>query len=145
MSGVFVDTSALIALLDRTDPRRPAVTATFAANRQAALATHGYVVAESLAVARRRFGAAGELALLDDVLPAIAVIPVDTELHDRAIGAHRAALPSSISFVDRVSLALIAREGFRSVIALDPDLATPGAPVLPAATQVSDPEESGRS
>jgi len=51
-----VDTSALIALLDRADPRHEAVRSTFLDLADRELVTHGYVVAETLAVARRRFG-----------------------------------------------------------------------------------------
>ena len=49
VSRVFVDTSALLALIDRADPQHPAVRGAFARLSDAERVTHGYVVAESLA------------------------------------------------------------------------------------------------
>lgn|GEM_PF-1424696 len=131
MSRVLVDSSALLTLLDGDDPRQEATRAAFADRRDDELVTHGYVVAESLAVARRRFGPAATASLIDDLLPSISVIAIDTTLHAEALRAYRASLPSGTSFVDQVSLALIEREGITTVLALDPDLARGGATVVP--------------
>lgn len=133
MNRVFVDTSALLALIDADDPRQADVLAEFAARRDDELVTHGYVVAESLAVARRRFGVEGTVTLLDDVLPPITVLPVDAELHEAAQQAYRASLPSATSFVDQVSLAVIERDFITVALALDPDLSMPGLTLLPRA------------
>lgn len=131
VSRVFVDTSAILALLDADDPRQAAVAAAFAERRDDELVTHGYVVAESLAVARRRFGVEGAVTLLDDVLPPIVVLPVGLDAHEAARRAYRASLPSATSFVDQVSLEILRREGIATVLALDPDLATPGSTLVP--------------
>ena len=108
-----------------------AVAAEFAARRDDELLTHGYVVAESLAVARRRFGLEGTVTLLDDVLPPITLLPVDLQLHAAAQQAYRASLPGATSFVHLVSLALIKREGIGAALALDPDLSLPGVTLFP--------------
>lgn len=131
VSRVFVDSSALLALLDGDDPRQNSVKAAFADHREAELVTHGYVVAESLAVARRRLGIEATVSLLDDVLPPIEILPVDAELHAAAQRLYRASLPSPTSFVDQVSLELMARDGITAALALDPDLAQSGVTVLP--------------
>lgn len=131
VNRVFVDTSALLALLDADDPRQAEVVAAFAARRDDALVTHGYIVAESLAVVRRRFGVEGTVTLLDDVLPPIAVLQIDPDLHDVAQRAYRSSLPSGTSFVDQVSLQVISREGISVALALDPDLSTPGVTLFP--------------
>lgn len=133
VSRVFVDTSALLALLDADDPRQADVVGAFAAFRDDELVTHGYVVAESLAVVRRRLGVEATVVLLDDVLPALDLLPVDVEVHAAALREYRASLPSATSFVDRVSLAVMAREGITTALALDPDLARPGLALLPSA------------
>lgn len=131
MSRVFVDTSALLVYLDGDDPRRPAVRDAFAAHARDEFVTHGYVVAETIAVARRRFGVDGAIALVDEVLPLLDVLSVEHPDHDAAMSAYRASLPSGTSFVDRVSFQIIGRERIRTVIALDPDFLATGATVLP--------------
>lgn len=131
MTRTFVDTSALIALLDADDPRHGPVRTAFADHREDEFVTHGYVVAESLAVVRRRLGVDAAIALLDDVLPTIGLLAVDNDLHAEALRQYRAALPSATSFVDRVSLALIERESIPTALVLDPDFATAGLETIP--------------
>lgn len=135
MTRVLVDTSALLALLDRADPRHAAVRDAFAGLRDADMLTHGYVIAESLAVARRRFGVDGAIALLDDIMPLIEVLPVEPELHLRVQRSYRQALPSSVSFVDRMSLAVIERDSLDAVLATDADFRAAGVPVVPPVTE----------
>ena len=84
MTRVLVDTSALLAFLDADDPRHRAVVDTFAKLAGDEMLTHGYVVAESLAVTRRRLGLGATISLLDEVLPALEILPVDGALHDTA-------------------------------------------------------------
>lgn len=132
MIQVFVDTSALMALLDADDPRQGSVRDAFADHRADHLVTHGYVVAESLAVARRRLGVEGAVALLDEVLPSITVLPVDLALHTVALSRYRASLPSAVSFVDQVSFAVMSEASIRTAIALDADFVGAGITVVPA-------------
>ena len=131
MTKVFVDTSAILALLDRADPQHAAVRAAFAGLAEADLMTHGYVVAESLAVARRRFGVEGAMALLDDVLPVIDIVGVEPDLHRRVQAVYRLSLPSGISFVDRLSFAVVEREAADAVFATDADFRALGVPLIP--------------
>lgn len=135
MTRVFVDTSALLALLDRADPRHAAVRDAFAGLRDAELLTHGYVIAESIAVARRRFGVDGAIALIDDLLPVIELVSVEPDLHQRVQHSYRRALPSGVSFVDRMSFAVIERDSVDAALATDADLLAAGVPVLPPVTE----------
>jgi predicted nucleic acid-binding protein len=131
VSRILVDTSALLALLDADDPRQSAVRAAFAEHPDDDLVTHGYVIAESIAVARRRLGVDGVISLLDDVLPAISVLPVDPTAHAMAQTRYRAALPSSVSFVDQVSFVVIEQEAIEMALVLDSDFIRPGLTVIP--------------
>jgi predicted nucleic acid-binding protein len=131
VTDTFVDTSALIALLDARDPRHPAVLASFRSATDDRLVTHGYVVAEAIAVARRRFGLDAAIALIDQALPALDTLPVTIEQHDEALRRHRASLPSGTSFVDQVSFVLIGSLGIGRALALDADFAALGIEVLP--------------
>lgn len=132
MSRVFVDTSALLTLLDRSDARHEAARACLEGLADAELVTHGYVVAESMAVVRRRFGVDGAITLLDDLLPAIDVHAVDAAVHAAAIARYRASLPSGTSFVDQVSFEFMARETIDAAFAFDADFVSAGVTVIPS-------------
>ena len=132
MNRILVDTTALLALLDADHPHQESVRAAFAEHPDGELVTHGYVVAESIAVARRRLGIDGVIALLYAVLPAIELLPVDPVTHATAQARYRASLPSGVSFVDQVSLAVIERDAIATALVLDPDFNRPGLTVIPA-------------
>jgi predicted nucleic acid-binding protein len=132
VSRVFVDSSALLALLDRADPRHQATRDAFAGLSDDELVTHGYVVAETVAVARRRFGVEGVIALLDDLLPVITILPVERALHAAAQTRYRESLPSGTSFVDQVSFTVIEHEAIEVAFALDLDFEAVGISVIPA-------------
>jgi Predicted nucleic acid-binding protein, contains PIN domain len=131
VSRVFVDSSALLTLLDRADPRHDAARVCLLELADADLVTHGYVVAESLAVARRRFGVDGAIALIDDLLPAIDVLAVEPAVQAAAMARFRSSLPSGTSFVDQVSMELMSREAIETAFVFDADFITAGIRVIP--------------
>lgn len=124
---VFVDTSALYALLDRTDPMHDRANAGLSKLREAnaQLVAHRYVEVESIALVQRRLGARALLSLLDDVLGIVEMRQVGPDLHSEAIAALRAA-PSTASLVDQVSFALMRREHIAVAFAFDRDFANQG-------------------
>lgn len=128
---LFVDTSGIIALVDSDDVAHAGAVAAFSLGRGEPLVTHAYVVIETLAVARRRFGTAVAADLVDRVLPALAVHAVDSQLHASALLAFRETIESSVSLVDRTSFAFMRREGIGRAIALDVDFRTAGFETLP--------------
>jgi predicted nucleic acid-binding protein len=131
VNRVLVDTSALLALLDGDDPRHERVRDCLATLVDMDLVTHGYVVAESIAVTRRRFGIGGVVTLLDELLPVVELVAVDPATHTLAQARFRESLPSGTSFVDQVSIAVMERDAIGTAFALDPDLARPGLTLLP--------------
>ena len=128
---LFVDTSGILALIDRDDRSHVGTAEAFALGRSQPLVTHAYVVVETLAVARRRFGATVAADIVDRVLPAIEVTPVDADLHATALAAFRESVDSSVSLVDRTSFAFMRREDVARAIALDADFRTAGFETLP--------------
>lgn len=131
--SVFVDTSALYALLSRTDENhRPAAAAFPGLRRRGSLITHNYVVVEAAALVHRRLGGAAVRALLDELLAPIEVLWVDPGLHAVAQAAFLAgARRRGISLVDRVSFETMRRHGIGSAFAFDPDFASEGFELIP--------------
>ena len=128
---LFVDSSGILALVDRDDPAHAEVVEAFTLGRSEVLATHAYVIVETLAVARRRYGPAVTADLIDRVIPALDVVPVDADLHATAVAAFRDTVESSVSLVDRASFAFMRRAGIERAIALDADFRTAGFETLP--------------
>jgi predicted nucleic acid-binding protein len=128
---IFVDTSALLAFLDRDAEQHERVRASMAQvlhHRDAI--THNYVLVESEALAHRRLGGRAVRALLEDLVPALKIVWVDAELHDAAIAAHLRALRRRSSLVDHVSFELMRRLDLRTALALDDDFAREGFELL---------------
>lgn len=128
---LFVDSSGILAFVDRDDPAHAGVVAAFERGRREPLITHAYVVVETLAVARRRYGPVVAADLIDRVFPALDVAPVDTQLHADALAAFRESVEWSVSLVDRTSFAFMRRAGIERAIALDVDFRSAGFETLP--------------
>jgi len=106
---VFVDTSALYALLDRDDAHHREAAQVFAGllRRRVPLHTHAYEVVESLALAQRRLGMEAARALVHDLLGVVRVAPVDEALHQAALTATLASGRRDVSLVDWASFLFI--------------------------------------
>ena len=122
---VFVDTSALLAILDEDDREHSEAADTFRGLMESAeLVTHNYVLVESLALVRRRLGGAAAIQLYDRILPAIDTIWVDEALHQAAMAAFRAA--GSASLVDHVSFEVMRREELDTAFTFGTDFEAQG-------------------
>lgn len=75
------------------------------------------------------------IALLDDILPVVEIVAVEPELRLRVQARYRHSLPSGISFVDRVSFAVIEREAIDAVFATGVDFRATGVPLIPASAE----------
>jgi predicted nucleic acid-binding protein len=87
--SVFVDTSALLALLDADDPHHANAVAAWErlADEGSALVTTNYVVVETIAVVRHRLGLAAVRTLLHEVMPLIDTGFIDAATHGAATTA----------------------------------------------------------
>jgi predicted nucleic acid-binding protein len=129
----FVDTSALLAFLDRDAAQHARVVASIAeilAERRAI--THSYVLVETEALVHRRLGNRVARRFLEDVVPILQVVWVDADLHGAAVSAHLQTLRRGSSLVDHVSFELMHRRGLRIALALDRDFAREGFELVPA-------------
>lgn len=124
--SVFVDTSALYALLDAGDSNHERAVRTSERLLGEELVTHCYVVVELVSLVRRRLGPEAAARLIDEVLPALDITDVDASLRSRALAAFRAATGSAVSLVDRTSFEFMRERGMRRVWAMDSDFAAEG-------------------
>lgn len=118
---VFVDTSALYALLDRDDAHHLEAARAFQSllARRVRLLTHAYVVVESLALVQRRLGMEAAKALALDLLGVVRVFPVDEALHQAALTALLASGRRDVSLVDWTSFLFMRQKGIEKALAYD--------------------------
>ena len=131
----FVDTSALYALIHEDDAAHTKALAWLEGISSAGperLRTHNYVVVETIALTHARLGSPAVRMLIDDVLPACEVRYVDDELHQHAVIAYLAGLSrGGVSFVDRMSFAMMRAERIDRAFAFDPDFRREGFATVP--------------
>jgi predicted nucleic acid-binding protein len=123
---VFVDTSALLAILDEADAHHAAAAATFRSLvGRAELVTHNYIHVEAAALVGRRLGAAALDALTGRLLPVMTTVWIDEDLHQAALAA-RGGRTGGPSLVDEVSFVVMRRSGIDEAFAFDADFEAQG-------------------
>ena len=139
MNEVFVDTSALFALLVETDDNHLAAIAAVPPLRDQGvrLLTSSFVVLETVTLLQTRVGVAAVRVFYRDVLPLLDVVWVDEALLHRAMAALLAASHRRISLTDWSSITLMRERGIGRVLAFDEDFARQGFDLVPAGAQAS--------
>jgi predicted nucleic acid-binding protein len=132
---VFVDTSALYAVLDADDANHKTAGAAMTLllddiEAGSVAVTHGSVVVEASALVQRRLGMGAVRALLDDLLPLMTIVWVDADLHQRAVAALLAANRSGVSLVDWTSFAVMREQAIEVAFAYDDEFADQGFRLL---------------
>lgn len=129
--SVFVDTSALYAVLDEDEPTHLRALATWRSLVPSTwLVTHSFVAIECIELVRRRLGPAAVADLTDGMLPVIDVIWVDAELNAIALEAARAAGWRQ-SLVDHASFVVMRRAGIDVAFTYDSDFERAGFRFMP--------------
>jgi predicted nucleic acid-binding protein len=129
--SVFIDTSALFALLDADDDHNARAVATFPSLDRTELVTTSYVVVECTALVERRLGRDLARALLRDVLATTRIVWVDEPLHRAAASAYLAARRMDVSLVDYASFEVMRREKIARAFVFDRHFADAGFDVIP--------------
>ena len=131
--NVFVDTSALLAVIDRSDERHAAAKRTWEEmlNGDHTLLCHNYVLVETSAVLTQRIGTEAVRVFERDVMPVLRLFWVTREIHEAAVGVHLAAGRRALSLVDCTSFEVMEAEAITEAFALDRDFAAAGFRLVP--------------
>ena len=132
--SLFIDTSALYALLDGDEPRHSDVVAAWRSvtDSERILFTSNYVLVETFALVQRRLGLEAVHGFADAFVPLLQPVWVGEELHAAAVASLFTAARRRLSLVDCASFELMRRLGLTDVLALDTDFARQGFNLLPA-------------
>jgi predicted nucleic acid-binding protein len=133
--NLFVDTSALFAIMDAGDGNHQAAFAEWQgllASRDA-LQTSNYVILETVALLQNRIGLEAVRLFTADVMPIITMSWVDEGIHRSAHHSLLVAGRRQVSLVDCVSFEMMRRLDLNQVFCFDPHFAEQGFAVVPAA------------
>jgi len=131
---IFVDTSALLAVIDADDRFHPAAFRFWEQQLSgpAVFLTSNYVVLEATALIQNRLGIDAVSLLYGEILPVIRQEWIDPGLHQRAVAALLAARRRDVSLVDYTSFELMRQLSIRTAFTFDRHFAEQGFEVLPA-------------
>jgi len=131
--SLFVDTSALFALLDLDDARSGDTSRAWreALAQRRILWTSNYIVVETLSLLQRRLGVDAVRAAVEGLLPNVRVHWICRDIHEAAHSAFQYAGHRKVSFVDFSSFEIMRRRGTREALTTDSDFARHGFQVLP--------------
>jgi predicted nucleic acid-binding protein len=132
---IFIDTSALYAVLDRDDAAHDSASRVwsdwFFRPHLPRLVTGSYVLVETFALVQARLGMDAVRALNDDMLPALEVEWVTPAGHQGALQTLLAAGRRRLSLVGRVSFEIMRRRGIARAFTVDPHFAEVGFELIP--------------
>ena len=139
MPEVFVDTSALFALLVETDENHEAARTVVPSLRDqhADLVTSSFVVLETVTLLQSRIGIAAVRILYRDLLPLLKVAWIDEDLLHRAMSALLASSRRRVSLTDWSSITLMRERGIAHAFAFDDDFARQGFELVSASTRLT--------
>jgi uncharacterized protein len=126
---VFVDTSAFLSVLDRSDTRHKLAGATWLRllnQKDTTLVCTSYVLLESITLIQRRLGMTYVQTFQASITPVLQVAWVDPALHGMGMEMMLAANHRRLSLVDCVSFAIMRQRGVSHYFAFDEHFAEQG-------------------
>jgi len=132
VSPVFIDTSAIYALLVSGDAFHPRARNAFAGlrSRDARLLTTSYVLVETYALLQRRVGREAVAAFRERFAPLLEVVWVGAALHELGLDDLARRGETTVSLVDAVSFAAMRERGADAAFTFDGHFAGEGFEVL---------------
>jgi hypothetical protein len=124
---IFLDTSAIYALADKTDPNHVTAYSKFqdALKSGEVFVLHNYILLESAALLQARLGLPSAVLFLKDA-KSFEVEWVDSDLQEEAEKELERIGKRGISLVDCTSFLVMRRKGVQKVLAFDPDFQDQG-------------------
>jgi predicted nucleic acid-binding protein len=124
---IFLDTSAIYAMADKSDPNHSAACQKFdlALEKGERFVSHNYVLVESVGLLQSRLGLEVALLFLEEA-KAFEIEWVDEALHEEARRELERIGKRQVSFVDCLSFLVMRRKGVETALAFDPDFAEQG-------------------
>ncbi len=126
--NVYVDTSALFAVLDGDDSCHLGAEAVWIRliQEDAALVSSNYVLVEASALLQRRLGPKALRVFQDDIVPMLRIQWVDEPTHQAAVQMLLKSRSRSLSLVDCVSFVVMRRMGLGTAFVFDKHFQTQG-------------------
>ena len=130
---IFVDTSALYAVIDRDDENHPVAKSTWRSllHEDDILIVTNYVFVETTALVQHRLGMEAVRVLCGDILPALDMHWIGEDEHRHAQNALLAAGRRKVSLVDCSSFQVMRSRMMRIAFTFDPHFRAQGFEVLP--------------
>ncbi len=130
---IYVDTSALLALVNEDDPDHNRAMQTWQRliEEEQDLICNNYVLVESIALIQRRIGLEAVSILHNDIIPFIEVEWLDEELHNAIVKAVIKTNRRQISLVDNASFDTMRRHNVETAFAFDSHFPDQGFKVIP--------------
>ncbi len=121
MSTVFVDTSAVLALLVSTDVHHKRAQRTFTqlAADEARLVTTSYTLVECYALIGRRLGLDALIKFRADFTPLLDVVWIGSDEHERGLDLLEESNSAKLSLVDAISFIVARDHDIERVFAFD--------------------------
>lgn len=132
---IFVDTSALYAVLDRDDAAHPAARETWTKWLEAGdvpkLIASNYILVETFALVQSRLGLDAVRSLMDDLIPVLTIDWITPDDHQAAVAMLRDANRRRLSLVDCSSFQVMRRLVISEAFTFDRHFAEQGFRVHP--------------
>jgi predicted nucleic acid-binding protein len=121
MTGIFVDTSAFLAVLDSSDHNHSTALQRlqYLVANHIPMMTSNYVVVETCALLQRRIGLSALRVFREEVLPAVDVKWVSERQHEIGLVSLVRSDRRKLSLVDCVSFEMMRDSDLRSAFAFD--------------------------
>ncbi|MDE3088407.1 MAG: PIN domain-containing protein [Chloroflexota bacterium] len=135
--SVFVDTSALFAILDADDSNHARADEAWSRLLTEAeeLVSTNYVLVETFALVQRRLGVEAVKTLHEDIVPVLTIEWIDRSQHTSAISQLIATAHRQISLVDWISFGTMQRLRIKTAFAFDQDFQARGFQTVPSETR----------